>query len=77
MNLALLLVLSKFGRKELKEHIENNHSREFLSCDWNCNDRLYDENAFTCETCQDYACIICGKAETPDNSLFDQEKTNC
>ena len=61
----------------LKEHIENNHSREFLTCDGNCNDRLYDENAFICETCKDYACIICGKTETPYNSLFDQEKTYC
>ena len=64
-------------RKNLKDHVENIHGKTFLTCDGNCNDRLYDENAFTCETCKDYACVRCGKADTAENSALDPEKTYC
>ena len=61
-------------RKHLKDHVENIHGKTFLTCDGNCNDRLYDENAFTCETCKDY---VCGKADTAEHSALDPEKTYC
>ena len=50
------------NRKELKTHIENIHGTKFLTCDGNCNDRLYEENAFTCDVCKDFARKDCGLA---------------
>ena len=68
---------SSKDRKELKKHIENIHGQNFLTCDGNCNDRLYDENSFTCAKCSDFACIICGKADTTENPNLDPKKTYC
>ena len=65
------------NRKELKTHIENIHGTKFLTCDGNCNDRLYQENAFTCEVCKDFACKICGLANTTENPSLDPRKTYC
>ena len=70
-------VFSITNRKELKKHIEDIHGENFLTCDGNCNDRLYEENSFTCDKCKDFACTICGKADTADNPSLDPKKSYC
>ena len=65
-----------FGSEDRKE-FKNIHRTNFLTCDGNCNDRLCTENPFTCKTCKDFACIICGLANATENLLLDPKKSYC
>ena len=50
-------------RSLLKQHIEKDHRRKYVTCGGNCSDRLYEENSFMCENCESILCKICAQSD--------------
>ena len=64
-------------RSEIMKHIGTHPGKEYQMCGGNCKDRLYEENSFTCGTCEAFLCTICSKTDIGENSDLDPALSYC